>query len=181
MNIQPIAPQTAYNAAKRSLRFVLILSAIGSGYMLLSTLIMTFFLPMMNQLMLTQGSAIPDEMQVALELALKAPRGYYAISAVLYALSLTGVILMWKMHRNGLHCYTLAQLLLLIIPVAFLGKEFLALGDVMFTIFFVGYYFIAFRGIESLQSQLASNEDASEPVEPSEQDSLEDDSSIEEN
>ena len=46
---------------------------------------------------------------------------YFLILMVLYALSLTGAIRMWKLHRDGNFLYVAAQLLILFLPVVQLG------------------------------------------------------------
>ena len=52
---------------------------------------------------------------------------------------------MWNLRRIGFHLYTLSQLLVLVVTVLFLGKEHLLLGDVMFTLLFVIYYYFSLR------------------------------------
>ena len=129
----------------RNLRIVLVLSIIGSGFSLLSYLMWGLTLPSMQALYQSGEVSLPGEFTVALEQMLYTPRSYYLCSTLLYAVSLAGVILMWNFKKSGFHLYTLAQLLLLVITVLFLGKEQLHLGNVMMTILFVVYYFIALR------------------------------------
>jgi ABC-type transport system involved in cytochrome bd biosynthesis fused ATPase/permease subunit len=54
---------------------------------------------------------------------------------------------MWRLRKSGFHLYTLAQLLVLLITVLFLGRGALSLGSVMFTLLFVVYYYIALRNL----------------------------------
>lgn len=157
----------------RSLRCVLVLSIIGSGYMLLSSLLSALFLPAMAQFLEAGSVAMPEEFQVAMEMLLHTPRSFFALSALLYALSLTGVILMWNLRPNGFHCYTLAQILLLILPVLFLGKDRLALGDIMLTALFVGYYYFTLKQIRQLQECEEAEPD--QPDQPDQPDRIQDD------
>lgn len=147
------------NPLIRSFRFVLVLSLIGSGFMFLSNLIYALTLPAMMEVFQSGAFSLPEQYQVALDMILSTPRSFYALSALLYALSLTGVILMWKLRMNGFHCYTLAQLLLLLLPLLFLGKDRLALGDIMLTLLFVCYYFFTLRRILALQQDDPQQED----------------------
>lgn len=166
----------------RYLHAILVLSIIGSGMMLLNSLFMTAWLPMIRQAYESNLSAIPVEMQAAYDVALDIPRICYVLMTLLYALSFTGVILMWKLRTNGWHCYTLAQLLLLVIPVLFMGKAYLSLGDIMMTALFVFVYFFALKEIRKLKELIeaeqiaASQKDLTTDIED---DSHEDDSSLE--
>ena len=95
----------------------------------------------------------PSEMTVFIEEMLETPRAFFICSALLYAMSLCGIVQMWNVNKAGFHMYTLAQLLLLLVTVLFLGRERLALGDVMLTLLFVVYYFIAMRQLDALKQQ----------------------------
>ena len=138
----------------RNLHIFLVLSMIGSGYMLLNSIFMTAMLPTLRQFLESNLSAFPVELQAAYEVALDIPRICYALMMILYGLSLTGVILMWKFRQNGWHCYTLAQLLLLVVPVLFMGKAYLSLGDVMLSILFVVIYFVFLKSIRKLNEMI---------------------------
>ena len=125
---------------KVMLRVLLVLSYIGSGCSFVAYLITAFMMPQLREAVESNSALIPEAMQVAYERLFEMPRSYFAISAALYMLSLVGVSLMWKERPTGFHCYTLAQLLLLIVPLLFLGKGYLGFGDVMLTILFVVAY-----------------------------------------
>ena len=137
----------------RSLRIVLVLSMIGSGTNVLSSLTSALFLPAMNSLYEAGQLPIPDYMQVAVEAFLNMPRMYFFITFVLAALSLTGVILMWKPRRSGFHFYTLAQLLLIVVALLFLGRTGIQLGDVMLTLLFIAFYYFSLRSLGVLSSE----------------------------
>lgn len=99
----------------------------------------------------------PAEMTVYLEQFFETPRSFFLCSALLYALSLTGVILMWNLRKIGFHLYTLAQLLVMLVTLLFLGRERLPLGDIMFTLLFITYYYIAFRNLGVFSRSVADN------------------------
>jgi hypothetical protein len=123
------------------LKTLLVLSYIGSGMMFLSCFFTVAFKPYYEQLLAAEPSPLPEVMKLSVERALALPQGFYVASGLLYALSLIGVTLMWKLHRAGFHCYTMAQLLLLLLPLLFFGKGNVNLGDVMLTALFVFYYY----------------------------------------
>ena len=130
---------------RRILRIILVLSMIGSGVYFLTNLVWGVSLPIVKEMFESGDLSMPEEMTVMMEQMVRTPRSFYLCSALLYAVSLIGVILMWNIRKSGFHLYTLAQLLVLLIGVLFIGKDHLVLGDVMLTVLFVTYYFLAMK------------------------------------
>jgi hypothetical protein len=65
---------------------------------------------------------------------------YFTILMALSALSLTGAIRIWKLHRDGFFLYTVAQILLLLIPIVWINGQAFSVVNLIFTaIFVVGY------------------------------------------
>ena len=65
---------------------------------------------------------------------------YFTILMALSAISLTGAIRMWKLHRDGFFIYTISQLIFLFLPVIWLGwNAFSVTGAIFTAVFFVGY------------------------------------------
>ena len=128
----------------------------------LSYMLMALLLPQMKEMLAANPTLLPGEMAVTMERMMEVPRLFYAGCSLLYALSLTGVILMWNLRPSGFHCYTLAQLLLLVVPVLFLGREYLGLGDCMMTILFVGTYYLMLRGLGVFNGKNEEQESVSE-------------------
>jgi len=136
---------TQYHSNLTMLRIVLVLSMIGSGMSLLSYLLTGLMLPTMQTAYSAGELPMPEEFQAAMEAMFAIPRPYYFYSALLYALSLTGVVMMWKLRRIGFHLYALSQLLILIVSLLFLGRGHLGLGDIMLTILFIVTYFVLLK------------------------------------
>lgn len=107
----------------------------------------------------------PSELTVYVEQLLETPRSFFFCNALLYALSLTGAILMWNLRKGGFHLYTLAQLLVMIVTLLFLGRERLPLGDIMFTLLFVVYYYMALRnlGVFSRAGAMSTDDGSQDP------------------
>lgn len=147
MTINPVKRLT------RNLRIVLVLSCIGSGLGLTNTLTMGVCYHQFASMKEPFVQAMP-ELKVSFELMLAVPQVCYLLMAVLYALSLTGVILMMRLRRNGWHAYTLAQLLLLLVPVLFMGRTAFNIGDLMLTLLFAGFYFFTLRDIDRAKDYL---------------------------
>jgi len=69
---------------------------------------------------------------------------YFTILMVLSALSLTGAIRMWKLYRDGFFIYTVAQILLIIIPIFWVNSQTLSTVNLIFTFIFIGGYALNF-------------------------------------
>ena len=157
---------------KTSLHIVLILTFIGSGLNCLSYLCMGAFLPMVRQ-MFDAGAlaAMPEQYLVAYESLIAAPRAFYLMAGIFYGLSLYGAIRMWSLNRTGFHAYTLAQLVLLAVPVLFLGKAHFSIGDAMMTLLFVAFYYFNLRalGVFNPDASVQQADDESDtPSDPTE-------------
>ncbi len=139
----------------RSLRIVLVLTFIGSGFSILYFLTMGIMLPFMQEMRdsgalqeMLEAMGEPYQMMAeAYDMFLAMPQAYFLVGAVLYVLSLTGAIMMWRLRKNGFHFYTTAQLLLIVNALVFLGRVGVQVGDVMLTVLFVVYYYFALRNI----------------------------------
>jgi len=65
---------------------------------------------------------------------------YFTLFMVLNAVSLTGAIRMWKMHFDGFFIYTIAQIVLFVIPLVWLGSDAFSAPAAIFTgVFITGY------------------------------------------
>lgn len=129
------------------LKILLVMSMIGATMPMLSSFLMALFLPQLDQFYQHNQSLLPAEVFTMWQRMASIPRPYYAAMTLLYALSLAGCILMWKLRRSGFHCYALAQLLMLLLPLLFLGKGFLGLGDLMFTALFLFLYYLLLKNL----------------------------------
>ena len=65
---------------------------------------------------------------------------YFTLFMALSAISLAGAIRMWKLHRDGFFIYAAAQIIILFLPVIWIGWNSFSETGVIFTlIFIVGY------------------------------------------
>mgnify|MGYP001097628272 CR=1 FL=1 len=65
---------------------------------------------------------------------------YFTVLMALSALSLTGAIRMWKLHRDGLFLYLFAQLTILFLPAVWINWQAFSMTNAIFTsVFIVGY------------------------------------------
>lgn len=169
-----------YRSTKRGLFIILTLSCIGSGFSFLTNLITGLTYPvykamyesgdLLEMMMRFSGEQDGSIFEAALEQSMAVPRVVYLLHALLYAMSLAGVIMMYRLHKNGCHLYAIAQLLVLIVTLLFLGKGHLIIGDVMMALLFIVYYFVTFRRIGQLQEALAQQATTPESPEETPQD-----------
>ncbi len=65
---------------------------------------------------------------------------YFTLFMALFAISLTGAIRMWKLHRDGFYLYVFVQLAILFIPVLWIDWQAFSTTNAIFTtVFMVGY------------------------------------------
>ena len=67
---------------------------------------------------------------------------YFTLFMVFYAISLTGAIRMWKLHRDGYYLYVFAQIIILLLPVLWVNKEAFSVTNAIFTLVFISGYSI---------------------------------------
>lgn len=119
---------------------MLVLSMVNAGITFFSSIILGFAAPTIVEMNNNGTLPISEKFSVAVDSLSQMPQYYFFITALFWALSFYGALAMWKLRKTGFHCYTLAQLIILLLTVVILGKANLSLGDVMFTILFIVYY-----------------------------------------
>jgi len=70
---------------------------------------------------------------------------YFTLFMVLNAVSLVGVIRMWKFNRDGFFIYTLAQIVIIVLPVFWLGVDTFSVPGAIFTGVFAGGYAMCWK------------------------------------
>lgn len=130
---------------KATLHFLLVLTFITAGLNLISYGGTALLLPQMRQMYAQTPELVPEMMRTYMDMFLALPRLYYVGAALLYVLELLGGTLMWQLKGSGFHCYTLSRLLLLLLPLLFLGRGFVQMGDVMFAALFILAYWLILR------------------------------------
>lgn len=132
-------------SATRTLHVLLVISFVVSGYHLLAYLVMGVTPTSMKEQMMTMSGNFPEEFAIMMDKFLAIPQWYFLVSALLNAASVAGLAMMWRLRGNGFHCYTLSKLMLMLMPVLFLDRSYIAAGDIMMAILFIVYYFVLMR------------------------------------
>ena len=77
---------------------------------------------------------------------------FFIAFALLYAISFSGVLKMWKLKKTGFLIYTFSQIFIMLLPSAWFGKPVFPSVVVIFTLLFIILYAreMIFRGHQSL-------------------------------
>lgn len=119
------------------LTVICILTFIGSGMNLFSSLVIAGFYETFVQM--AQEFAVKFNIP-GMDILSEASPLFFLVSAILYAGSLAGAILMMNLRKAGFHIYTICQILLIIAPMYFLHQRSPGLADLMFSGIFILLY-----------------------------------------
>ena len=134
-----------YKTNLNTLHVLLVISFIVSGMFFFSELLSGLMLPWMQRYTAAHPDMMPDEWSILLDRSLSIPQWYYLLCAFLDAASIVGLVLMWRLSKNGFHCYTLSKLVLMLLPMLFLDRSFVGVGNIMIGILFIVYYYYLIR------------------------------------
>jgi len=113
-----------------------ILSFIGSGTSFLGYFLASVFFDKTSALIIKYSNIHTTEAISPL---------YFTLFMVLSAISLVGAIRMWKLHRDGFFLYSASQLVILFLPVFWLGLNSFSVTRAIFTGVFVGGYAMCWK------------------------------------
>ncbi|MDP4291221.1 MAG: hypothetical protein Q8908_09080 [Bacteroidota bacterium] len=127
-----------------TLTVVCILTFIFSGLSFISSLFYALYYNYLPQLIKSSPftSAISgiEGMSDALKVMTQASIWFFIFNTLLYAMSLTGAILMFRLRKIGFHFYTMAQILLLILPLIYLQGYRTDFSNTAITAIFIFIY-----------------------------------------
>lgn len=119
------------------LKILCTITFIGSGLGLLSYGI----IGLIHSYFSSNLSLIPDEQNRELiAMLLSAGRIFFFLNALLYAVSFAGALLLWRMKKIGFHLYTVSQIILLILPLAFIKGFPMPGTNIFLTLLFIWGY-----------------------------------------
>ena len=110
-----------------------ILTFIGSSFTFVLYLAASLFFERASEIIAEFSALYPINAITAL---------YFTIFMALSALSLTGAIRMWKLHRDGFFIYTAAQIVLLLLPIFWISSQAFSVVNLIFTVIFIGGYLL---------------------------------------
>jgi len=113
-----------------------IFSIIGSSIGFISMFISTFFFRIVTEKISSITNITATE---------KLSPIYFATLMAAFSVSLTGAIKLYRMQRSGLYFYLVAQLVILFLPVFWLGSNAFSVTNAIFTLIFSGVYLYYYR------------------------------------
>lgn len=121
----------------RMLTIVCILTFIGSGMNLFSNLIIVLFFDSFKLVVanLTETLKLPG-----MEMLLQGPVMFFGALVLVYAGSLAGALLMWRLKKTGFHIYAISQILLILAPMYFFKIPAPGILDVLLAGVFILLY-----------------------------------------
>ena len=153
----------------KTLHILLIISFIYTGMWVLCHFMLGFTGSDMRQSMLEVYQSMSEKNEsfsayaIFCEKLFAVPQWYYIICGLLDAISFVGLLLMWRIRKNGFHSYTLAKLMLM--PLLFLDRSYVGFGDMMMAVLFIAYYFFLMKSLGAFGNSPAKVDTPSEPEE----------------
>ena len=160
--------QQRYNLNLRTLHILLVISFIYTGMWTISHLTLGLLGPETRETIQQAYQSMAENNEsfsaysIFTEQLFAVPQWYYIICGLLDAISFAGMLLMWRLRKNGFHCYTLAKLLLMAMPLLFLDRSYLGLGDMMMAVLFIVYYFFLMKSLGAFGSSSPQPDSANE-------------------
>jgi hypothetical protein len=114
-----------------------ILTFIGSGMNFFSSLMISLFY---DQFTVVAESINKSLRMPGLEMILEGRPAFFAFSALIFAGSALGAILMWNLKKAGFHVYTIFQIILVISPMFFFNLPRPSFQDMIFPGIFIILY-----------------------------------------
>lgn len=133
--------------SKGLFRFLLVLSMLWSGMSALGGILGAIILPYLQDFYTNNPALFPEETYTMMQDAFDLPRTYYLSLGLLFILEFVGALLMWRLRWSGFHCYAIARLLLLLVPILFVGRGSMGFGNVMFAVLYIALYFLLMKGL----------------------------------
>ena len=150
----------------KGMTFFLILSLINACSKIISSLVSFFAIPTAAKMMesgqlqesyepifamMKWGEDEIDTFLATIQSALSINPNYHLITGLLFIGSLIGVIMMFKLNKNGLHVYAISQICMLINASVFLypkQPQSAFIYDLLLTSAFIFMYYSYFKRIE---------------------------------
>lgn len=113
-----------------------IFSIIGSSIGFISMFISTFFFRIVTEKITSVTNITATEKLTPL---------YFAMLMAALSISLAGAIKLYRLQRAGLYFYLTAQVLIMFLPVFWLGSNSFSTTNAIFTLIFAGVYLYYYR------------------------------------
>jgi len=153
-NINPSDNQFEEKKRPGFLITLCILTFIGSGFSLISQLIMPVTAPIALEFVQQSSFASIPDMIETYEQIIDTPKWQFYMTTFFCATSIMGAIYMLRMKKIGFHIYTVSKFALLIIT-QFLMGGYLApkFSGLFITLLFIGLYSIYYKKLSAMEPE----------------------------
>jgi len=124
------------------LKLLCILTFIGSGLSMLSNVALFSMIGQIREMFAEDPNYTVFGVEMNMSIFLNVNPWFFMVQAVLYSLSFSGALQMWKLNKVGLHIYSIAQILLLIVPKLFISDMPFPAMDLILSGSFVYFYYL---------------------------------------
>lgn len=121
----------------RGLTVICILTFIFSGLSCISFLFCSLYYDFLPELI--KKSPFSKDVP-GIEALTNASIWFYILNSILFGISLTGAIIMYRLRKVGFHLYTVAQIMLLIIPMIYMQGFKTDFSNITITTVFILIY-----------------------------------------
>lgn len=118
--------------------------------------------PKISEFYANYPSEYGDIFNIRMEQEMAIPQWYNLLRILLDFTSGVGLVLMWKLRKNGFHAYTLSKLLLMLLPLMFLDRSYMGIGDIMIAVLFIIYYFFLMKSLGAFNGEADAVADTDE-------------------
>jgi hypothetical protein len=159
-----------YRYNLRSLHVLLVISFIITGSQLIWEILgVAGMFPLINEVYANTPSEYSSVFTIKMEQEMAIPQWYNILRALLDLTSIVGLVLMWKLRKNGFHAYTLSKLLLMLLPLMFLDRSYVGFGDIMIAVLFIAYYFFLLKNLGAFSGENSSSNTPPSENQPAEE------------
>jgi hypothetical protein len=134
------------------LTFLCVLTFIGSGWYLLTYLLMPVFAPTFLEILRNSAASLPPNTLDVYEQMVASPIWQFYLFAFFFATSIFGAVYMLKMKKIGYHIYVISQLAQICIGQFIIGGTFKpGYFGLFLTALFIGLYAIYYKKFGNLE------------------------------
>ncbi len=150
-----------YRHSLRLLHVLLIVSFVITGSQFIWEVMgVVGVFPEISEFYASYPSEYGDIFNIRMEQEMAIPQWYNLLRAILDLTSAIGLVLMWKLRKNGFHAYALSKLLLMLLPLMFLDRSYMGIGDIMIAVLFIVYYFFLMKNLGAFNAKTTVDGDS---------------------
>lgn len=126
----------------RLLTLLCIFTFIGSGLSMLSNIALFSTIDQIREMFAENPIYTILGVEMNMSIFLNVNPLFFLVQALLYSVSVSGALQMWNLRKSGFHVYTVAQIMLLIVPKIFIHDMPFPAMDLLMTGTFIYFYYL---------------------------------------